>query len=257
MSLLQDLPFSLCSTGPAHVDGIGNHYLQVLPPTPSELSALTLYLLDSHGEIPSKVKDPDYYWIKQSQLHWFIHTAQSLRRAREGAKSSHEDPPHLSLAFMHIPLPEYADTDLIMTGGHRREPTEGPSFNSRFYDVLSDEGVAAVGCGHDHVNDFCALRARPQNETHDNGKFAGLKGPWLCYAGGSGFGGYGSYGREYYHRRARVWEVDTNSASIKTWKRVEYAEHRVDEVVLVKDSKMVAPSPSTASTAGETAQAVL
>lgn len=41
----------------------------------------------------------------------------------------------------------------------------------------------------------------------------------MCYAGGVGFGGYAGYGG--YTRRVRLFEVDTEEARIKTWKRLE------------------------------------
>ncbi|ROV98247.1 hypothetical protein VSDG_04517 [Cytospora chrysosperma] len=78
--MLQDLPFCLCQPGPEHVDGI-----------------------------PSKVRDPDCDWIKQNQIDWLTSISQALRKAREancedrGVISKHS---HLSLAFLHIPLPE-------------------------------------------------------------------------------------------------------------------------------------------------------
>lgn len=237
MSLLQDLPFSLSQSGPEEVDGVGNYYLQVFGPGKSQRPLLTLYFLDSHGQRPSKVKDPDYDYIKQSQIDWFTNTSQALRKAREDNDSHNHF--HVSLAFMHIPLPEYADPNLIIRGGHRREPTEGPSFNSHFYDTLSKEGVAALGCGHDHVNDFCALQ--PQDISNPL-----QLGPWLCYGGGTGFGGYCSYGDKRYRRRSRVWELDTNARSLKTWKRVEYEGERVDELVLVGGAAVVADSCDTA-----------
>ena len=233
MSLLQDLPFSLCQPGPEEVDGVGNYYLQILDHAESQVPLSTLFFLDSHGQIPSKVKDPDYDWIKQSQIDWFTSTSQVLRRPRE--KHDSTDRFHLSLVFIHIPLPEYEDRDLIIRGGQRREPTEGPSFNSHFYDALVKEGISAMGCGHDHVNDFCALR--PDHRREESQQYTlGVPqlGPWLCYGGGSGFGGYCSYDGKRYHRRSRVWELDTKTCSIKTWKRVEYAEERVDELMLVK-----------------------
>jgi hypothetical protein len=230
MSLYQDLPFSLCQSGPKQVDGVGNYYLQILTPSPSQLPLSTLYFLDSHGQISSKVKDPDYKPIQQSQIDWFTRTSQALQQDR-GEKDNN----HLSLVFMHISVPEFADSDLIIRGGERREPTEGPSFNSHFYDALVQEGVAVLGCGHDHVNDFCALRPSQQDgeRTH---------GPWLCYGGGSGFGGYCSYGDKRYHRRVRVFELDTNRGGIRTWKRVEYARERIDEIVLVDGGKVVEPA---------------
>ena len=239
MSLYQDLPYSLCESGPKGVEGVGNYYVQVFAHAPARRPLLTLYFLDTHVEIPSEVKNPDYDWIKQSQIDWFTQTSQALRKERE--KDSNHGHFHHSLAFMHIPLPEFADSNLVINGGQRREPTEGPSFNSHFYDALAAEGVVAVGCGHDHVNDFCGhLRQRTREESQPDGMKNTDFGPWLCYGGGSGFGGYGSYGGNYCHRRTRVWEFDLNTGAMKTWKRIEYASGRVDELVLVENGSVAA-----------------
>ncbi|KAH8655486.1 hypothetical protein BX600DRAFT_69257 [Xylariales sp. PMI_506] len=154
MSILQNLPFSLCESGPEHVDGIGNYYLQVLTPAPSQFPLSTLYFLDSHGQISSEIRNPDYEPIKQSQIDWFTNTSQAQRSAHE--KGDNDNRFHLSLTFQHIPHPEFGDQDLSIRGGHRREPSECPSFNSRFYDTLDKEGVSAVCAAHDHVNDYCA-----------------------------------------------------------------------------------------------------
>jgi hypothetical protein len=227
MAILQNLPYSLCESGPEQVDGIGNFSLQVLAPAPSQISVLTLYLLDSHGQIPSKTGKNDYDHIKQSQIDWFAKTSKAQRSARNK---------HASLVFQHIPLPEYDDKQLGLRNGHRREPPEGPSFNSHFYDTLVKEGVIAISCGHDHVNDFCALL--PQ-QSQQNGNEYPRFGPWLCYGGGSGFGGYGSYGGKRFHRRMRVWELDSKTEALKTWKRVEYVMDRVDELMLMQNGVVV------------------
>lgn len=235
MSILQSLPFSLCESGPEQVDGIGNFYLQVLAPAPSQLSLSTLYFLDSHGQIPSKMRNPDYDPIMQSQIDWFTDTSQAQRMVREEDNNNHHF--HLSLAFLHIPLPEFGDRHLSIRNGCRREPSESPSFNSHFYDALVKEGVSALGCGHDHVNDFCALLS--QQPQQDGDELPQL-GPWLCYGGGTGFGGYCSYDGMRFHRRTRVWELDTRTGSLKTWKRVEYAMDIVDKLVLVEGGAVVA-----------------
>ncbi|KAI5241616.1 Metallo-dependent phosphatase [Aureobasidium subglaciale] len=234
MSILRTLPFNLCESGPEDVEGIGNFRLEILAPAPSNFSLSTLYLLDSHGQISSKIQNPDYDPIKQSQIDWFTRSAQGSRSMRERRDDvSHV---HLSLAFQHIPLPEFADSRLRIRNGHRGEPSEEPSLNSHFYDALVKEGISAFGCGHDHVNDFCALL--PQR-TLQNGRNPAQPGPWLCYAGGGGFGGYCSYGTSRFHRRMRVWELDTSTGSLTTWKRVEYAMDRVDEIVLVDNGIVV------------------
>ncbi len=237
MSILQNLPFSLCESGPEHVDGIGNFCLQVLAPAPSQLPLSTLYFLDSHGQIPSKTHNPDYDPIKQSQIDWFLDTSQAQRSAR--VEGDNDKRIHLSLAFLHIPLPEFGDRRLSIRSGHRREPSETPSFNSHFYDALVKGGISALGCGHDHVNDFCALL--PQ-QTQQDGDQPLQPGVWLCYGGGTGFGGYCSYGGTRFHRRTRVWELDTTAGSLKTWKRVEYAMNRVDELMLVERGAVVDPA---------------
>lgn len=42
-----------------------------------------------------------------------------------------------------------------------------------------------------------------------------------------------------FHRGMRVWELDTNRARLMTWNRIQYAEERVDEVVLVENGLVV------------------
>lgn len=88
------------------------------------------------------------------------------------------------------------------------------------------------------MNDFCALL--PQ-QTQQDGDKTPQPGPWLCYGGSSGFGGYCSYGTKRFHRRTRVWELDTSTGGLKTWKRVEYDVDRVDEMVLVESGAVVDP----------------
>ncbi|KAK5123324.1 hypothetical protein LTR85_002755 [Meristemomyces frigidus] len=259
MSLIQTLPFSLSHPGPEQVDGVGNHYVEVLAHAPSQHSALTLYLLDTHGLTPDEKNYKGYDWVKQSQIDWFRSTSQGLKKAH--SKYSHI---HLDMAFIHIPLPEYAERGLIMAGGEWKEGVTAPGYNSHFYDALAEEGVVAVGCGHDHVNDYCALRPHPPSPNlarspagslssatlsqesavpSQHGRKKGL-GPWMCYAGASGFGGYGGYGG--YHRRVRVWEVDTNAGRVVTWKRLECCgeetEKKIDEIVIVEGGSVVAPS---------------
>ncbi|KAF2425363.1 Metallo-dependent phosphatase [Tothia fuscella] len=234
MSILQNLPFNLSEPGPEHVDGIGNFYLQVLAPTPLQCPLATLYFLDSHGQIPSSLHNPDYDPIKQSQIDWFVAASQAQRHVRK--ENAHGTRFHLTLAFLHIPLPEFGNHHLILRSGHRREPTEGPSVNTHFYDALANEGILALGCGHDHVNDFCALLP---SQTQQDGRETPQSGPCLCYGGGSGFGGYCSYGEDRYHRRMRVWELDTKTGSLKTWLRVEYNSDRVDELLLAESGAVI------------------
>ena len=69
---------------------------------------------------------------------------------------------------------------------------------------------------------------------------------WMCYAGGSGLGGYAGYGG--YNRRVRVFDVDANLSRITTWKRIEHGTEeetaaRVDEQIIVEGGRVVGPTP--------------
>ncbi|WPG98177.1 Phosphatase DCR2 [Acrodontium crateriforme] len=235
MSLLETLPYSLSSAGPDAVDGVGNYYVEILAHS-SQHSAITLYMLDTHAGSPDEKHYIGYDWLKQSQIDWFKRTSQSLRKDHQ--KYAHI---HLDLAFIHIPLPEYIEDSPIIAGGELREGVTAPKYNSHFYDALVEEGVVAVGCGHDHANDYCALR--PLKEGGAAGDRQHL-GPWMCYAGGSGFGGYGGY--QGFHRGVRVWDFDATVGRIVTWKRLECCgekkDRKIDELMIVEGGKVVAPS---------------
>lgn len=235
MSLTQSLPFSLAEPGPATVDGVGNYYVEVLARGTSTHSALTLYLLDTHGYSPDEAHFKGYDWLKKSQIDWFKETAASRRASPAHKDYTHH---HLDMAFVHIPLPEYRNlAQLIPGSGSAPESPTAPGFNSGFKDALIENNVFAVSCGHDHVNDYCLLEhhSAPSKETQHSidGKL------WMCYAGGSGFGGYGGYGG--YRRRVRVWDFDMDAARVETWKRVEGDEGagRVDERVVVEGGKVL------------------
>jgi hypothetical protein len=228
MSLYESLPYSLSEAGPNTIDGVGNYYVEVQAHS-SKHSALTLYLLDTHSYSPDEANYRGYDWIKLNQINWFKASADGLKDAH-----SHYTHKHLNMAFIHIPLPEYTNPDNERVGNFS-EGSTAPAFNSGFKDALVEYDVKFVSAGHDHANDFCALS---KDATTGDPEL------WMCHAGGSGFGGYGGYFG--FHRRLRVFEVDTNQARISTWKRLEYGdlEKRLDEQILV-DSGRVIPLQSS------------
>ncbi len=226
MQLTHSLPYSLSEFGPTTIDGVGNYYIEVLARGGSTHSALTLYLLDTHGYSPDERQFRGYDWLKKNQIDWFKTTSAELKKSPSHTAYTHH---HMDMAFIHIPLPEYRFTDDIVpaTGSQPENPT-APGFNSGFRDALVEEGVLAVSCGHDHVNDYCSLSKSS----------AGKPELWMCYAGGSGFGGYGGYGG--YHRRVRVFEFDMNEARVVTWKRLEYGEteKQLDRTIIVESGRV-------------------
>jgi hypothetical protein len=141
MALIETLPYSLSKAGPTDVAGVGNYIVEVFARGGSKHSALTLYLLDSHAYSPDEHSFQGYDWLKPSQINWFKHTAEGLKKAH--AEYTHH---HMDLAFIHIPLPEYRDKDEDSVG-LRNETVTAPGFNSGFRDALVEEGVVLVSCG--------------------------------------------------------------------------------------------------------------
>lgn len=230
MAILKDLPYSLSKAGPVKLDGVGNYYVEVMGGEASEKPAMTIYLFDSHSYSPDKTKFPGYDWIKPSQIEWFKQTSATL-----GSDQGTKDHSHLSIAFIHIPLPEYANQNQPQVGD-RRERVTAPKYNSGLHDALIEEGVVMVSAGHDHCNDYCTL----SSETTAM-KRANKPALWMCYGGGAGFGGYGGY--HEYIRRVRMFEIDIKGGKIITWKRVEFGntDSRVDEQILVSRGRPVPP----------------
>ena len=251
MQIIQALPYSLAEPGPTSVDGVGNYYIEVLGRGTSSHSALTLYFLDTHSYSPDERHFQGYDWLKKSQIDWFKSTAQGLQVSH--AQYTHV---HMDMAFIHIPLPEYRnEADIAPASGSFLEPPTSPGFNSGFKSALVEEGILAVSCGHDHVNDYCTLAKSEATAGEDAS--GGKPELWMCYAGGSGFGGYGGY--HGYQRRVRIFDFDMNEARIGSWKRVEGGgdgrieserqkmgqanatgiDGRADEVTLVEGGKVV------------------
>ncbi|KAF5592432.1 DCR2 Dosage-dependent positive regulator [Fusarium subglutinans] len=229
MAIMETLPYSLSIAGPADIEGVGNYYIEVLARGKTDHSALTIYLLDTHAYSPDERNFPGYDWVKPNQIEWFKKTAAGLKKNHNEFTGRHMD-----IAFIHIPLTEYANPELPRVGDWK-EGVTAPIYNSGFRDALVEQGVLMVSAGHDHCNDYCSLSLMGEGE-------AKVPAMWMCYAGGSGFGGYAGYGG--YHRRVRLFEVDINEARIKTWKRLEYGDiaGRIHQQIIVDGGK---PQPIT------------
>lgn len=225
MSLMASLPYSFAGLGPESVDGVGN-YAVLVEGSNTKLPAISLYFLDTHKYSVNPKVNPGYDWLKDTQLNWLGQEAASIKKDVELFKGK-----HLSMAFFHIPLPEYRHLDQHVVGT-QKEAVTAPRYNSGARKVLGEIGVQAVSVGHDHANDYCVNDAIDVDTSGENRM-------WLCYGGGSGEGGYGGYGG--YIRRMRVYDFDPKEGVIKTWKRAEINPDEVfDDQPLVAGGNIVA-----------------
>lgn len=110
-----------------------------------------LYIFDS-GEYAKRGEPGKYAWIKREQINNYKQVSDQLKDKNNGNAIP-------SLAFFHIPLPEYAimkeelrDNGLL---GHCNEKECSPVINSGLFAAMRLQGdVMGVFCGHDHNNDY-------------------------------------------------------------------------------------------------------
>ncbi len=226
--LLQSLPYSVSEAGPGYVSGYGNYVLTVTSSEQGDKNGLIMYFLDSHSYSRSKV--PGYDFLKDDQKVFVqnSYTKNSVNLVPVGKITTDRtsDGRPLSMAFFHIPLPEYREfktpdnADRPISGSYK-EGCTAPMYNSHMYDVFKGIGVSVVSVGHDHCNDYCM-------------KYNDIN---LCYGGAVGEGGYAGYGGT--SRRLRIFEIDDKNNTIRTWKRLQTKpDETFDEEVLFDGAKL-------------------
>lgn len=113
-------------------------------------TAAVLYCIDTHNK-PAIGGIGGYQWISHNQITWYRQRSMVYRQKNGGR-------PVPSLAFLHIPLPEFnyatANTQCPMYGS-RLEKAYSPSLNSGMFASIKEMGdIMGVFCGHDHDNDY-------------------------------------------------------------------------------------------------------
>lgn len=181
-------PHCLCRFGDPTLFGYGNFAIHIKN---SESTLLkSLYLFDSGRDIQPErcagyglpVNQAGYDFLKREQIGWYLREVQKTKALYGETKT---------VAYMHIPVPEYAEVfagdeerGFTPTGkaeilyGTQYESVGCSPFNSGFFNAAAGEGsLQAIFAGHDHVNDFCAL----------------YRGVYLVY---TQCGGYNTYSME-------------------------------------------------------------
>lgn len=193
---IHDLPGNLTTTTEG-VSGVTN-YILPLKSDDGTTDAAVLYVFDTHAYSPMK-QIKGYDWIKNDQVVWYTKTSADYT-ARNGGK------PLPSLAFFHIPVPEYneaAQAEDALLIGTRKEKACAPLINTGLYAAMLNAGdVMATFVGHDHVNDYVV----------------NWKGILLCY--GRFTGGNTVYNDIPGGNGARVIELTEGERGFKTWIRL-------------------------------------
>lgn len=148
--LIRSIP---CNIQPDRGEVESPDYILTVKSSDGKKDASVLYCLDSHSY--SKLPDvKGYDWLTFDQVNWYRRHSAAYTAANNGK-------PLPSLAFFHIPLPEYnqaaADESAILYGS-RMEKACAPAINTGMFTAMKDAGdVMGVFVGHDHDNDYSVM----------------------------------------------------------------------------------------------------
>lgn len=194
--LIKDIPNNLTGT----VEGISGVTNYILPlRSRAGKDACALYVFDSNAYSTLEgIKG--YGYIAHDQIGWYKEQSARMKEVNGGQ-------PLPSLAFFHIPFPEFGEavtTDGVFMMGSRKEKVASPKVNSGLaVAMLEAKDVMAVSVGHDHVNDYIVE----------------WNGMMLCY--GRYTGGSTVYNDIHGGNGARVFELTEGERSFKTWVRIK------------------------------------
>ncbi|WP_409342431.1 metallophosphoesterase family protein [Paenibacillus sp. MBLB4367] len=193
MEVQERSEYGVGEAGPDEVHGVGNYVVELASRSDERVKA-ALYFLDSGAYAP---EIGGYDWVKSSQIAWYNKQSAAYKALNGGN-------PLPSLAFFHIPLPEYAEVwEKETCYGSKYENVCSSKVNSGLFAAMLENGdVTGTFVGHDHVNDFW-------------GELHGIR---LCYGRA---GGYSTYGREGFPRGARVIKLTAGERGFESWLRLE------------------------------------
>ncbi len=194
-NIIKTIPYNLMNHTEG-TSGMGNHLLTIKS-SQGDSTAFILYCFDSHSY--SSIEGiGGYDFIKSNQIAWYQTQSSLFTKTNKGV-------PIPSLAFFHIPLPEYnqaANNESAILYGIRKEKACAPELNSGLFAAMKQQNdVLGVFTGHDHDNDYVVY----------------WKGILL------GYGRYTGGNTVYNHltNGARVIEIDENTRSFDTWIRIK------------------------------------
>lgn len=196
--IIRTIPYNLTDSV-AGVSGASN-FIIPLKSSDGKKDAAILYCLDSHSY--SRINGVGGYdYIKFDQIQWYRENSARYTQQNGGT-------PLPSLAFFHIPLPEYnqaaSDETAILTGT-RKEKACAPQLNSGMFASMKEMGdILSVFVGHDHDDDYAVF----------------WKGILLAY--GRYTGGDTVYNN--LTNGARVIEMTEGAKDFKTWIRLKGGE---------------------------------
>lgn len=196
IALLEKQPYSLVRSGPANIAGEGNYILKVKDARNRNRDVAAIYCLDSLAYAPKpRDRNGKYAWIEPCQIKWYRRSSRKITKSNRGT-------PLPSLAFFHIPFPEFNtvwDSKSPAPIGRKGETVCCPKKNTHMFTAMTEcKDIMGVFVGHDHKNDYAGS----------------LQGICLAYGRVTGFDTYGDL-----PQGARVIELTQGKREFDTWIR--------------------------------------
>lgn len=197
-SLLELQPNYLKLEDVYHKNESGDFYLLVKS-SDNKKNAASIYCFNSNTYPDNTLLYGKYDWIHSDQITWYREHSLALTK-------QNGEVPLPSLAYFHIPLPEY--NTLIANdnfyGVNREGRASSPDINSGLFASLIEMGdVMATFVGHDHDNCFIGQ----------------MHGIGLSYGRVSGLRAYGDL-----ERGARIVKLYEGKRQFDTWIRTNSGE---------------------------------
>ncbi len=154
--------YCLFECGPYNIKGVGNYVINIVE---DDLIIQSLYMIDSGQYMDSKkLFTGDYDYIGITQIEWYKWNVEQISINELGTYDPLTDTVVPSMAFFHIPLPEFddaytaweeSDYDTSIGKGDKEEDICDSPINSHFFEVIKEyNSTKYIMVGHDHVNNF-------------------------------------------------------------------------------------------------------
>ena len=134
----------LFRSGPQGMNGMGNYALSL---TRGGAPVYTLFLLDD-GQFRITDGEITDGGVGEAQIAWYEWTVRGVNALAGGTVPS--------MAFLHVPVPEYKEITGGYTLGQRGEDSCTSAENDGFFDAFRENGGTHIFAGHDHNNNFVA-----------------------------------------------------------------------------------------------------
>lgn len=132
----------LFKSGPEGMNGMGNYIVNL---TRNDKPVYSLFMIDDgqYRIVDGQITDGG---VNENQIAWYKWAVNGIKET-SGAEVA-------NMAFMHVPVPEYAQLENGFEMGIRGEGTCTAKTNDGFFNAFKENGGTHLFAGHDHNNNF-------------------------------------------------------------------------------------------------------